>query len=826
MRLDNSVGWLTRVRALFRTSNETAELGKGLTALREGRIDEAIAALHQHLNIRPRDGHGWTKLGNALKDAGRYEEAKRAYEYGCKLRPRSAVAWLRRAQLAKFMGEQERAISFFRRSIELDGDNTEAKRELQRFSGVENAEALSPVGYIEGLVSGAIFGWAVDPDRPEEPVELEFLQGGELVGSGRADLTRPGKPVGGPSSLSCGFRIPLNSKYNVEGGTITARLCRSTRSLANSPFPPPREDHVFAWLQRWRALDEESRNDLGMVMDRETEGLLLSIVMPVRDTSVDWLQRALQSVQEQFCSRWELICVVDPSTRPDAVALISSCSDKDDRVRIIRPVEAGSAISAGLENARGHYVGLLAASDALEPEATYRVLATARDDVDLIYSDEVITGPDIDQILEIVARPAFSYDYYISHPYFVHFIAVKRSLVGQLGGFDVDMNISMDVDFVLRAIEQAQSIAHIPAPLYRWRTHPGSADHEKVGAVMAATRGALERHHSRMGNDVRVSDGLTFDTFRHDFPSTGRSLIIVPTKDRLDLLQPCIASLLATTTADIVIVDHDSTSPEVLEYFQALPDRVRILRFSGPFNFSKMNNQAVAAFGGGYDTYLFANNDLEAIEPGWLEHMQGLCLRPDVGAVGALLLYTDGSIQHGGVVLNVGGPAEHVYKNAPSRMGDLRHPGYISSLVSVRDFMAVTGACLMVDADTFNAVGGFDPLLAVGFNDIDLCLRIRESGRKVLYDGHAMLYHHESATRMKSRQLCHPEDTALMTARWADLLAHPDPYFSPMFADTAPAEHIVARPIDPYAPAQIWRRDREISQERGARRTAPSLSVI
>lgn len=622
----------------------------------------------------------------------------------------------------------------------------------------------------------------------------------------------------------------LSEAYRADRGRVVARLARSGAELANSPYQPDEDDSISKWLDRWSGLTEDRRGELRRLFDGETDGLTLSIVMPVYNPPIAWLREALDSVLGQICTRWELICVDDASSDPEVGRLLSAYALRDPRVRIVTmSSNAGisSSTNAGLQVATGSYVAFMDHDDALEPEAVYRVLDAARHGCDLIYSDEVITGQTLDEIIQVVARPSFSYDYYISHPYFVHFVAVEKTLACDIGGLDSNMAISMDVDFVLRVIERARSIAHIPVPLYRWRTHTQSAGHAKLESVMAATRAALARHHTRIGRQAVVSDGPVFNTFRHDAaPVPPHTLIIVPTKDRLDLVKPCVDSLLATTTADVLIVDHESRDAEVLSYFAGLPDRVRVQRFVGPFNYSRINNEAVREFGAGYDLLLFANNDIEAIEPGWLDHMAGLCMREDVGAVGALLLYSDGSVQHGGVVLGVGGPAEHVYKNTSHKLGERRNPGYLSGLVAVRDYMAVTGACLMMRADVFRQVGGFDELLVVGFNDIDLCLRLREAGLSVLFDGHAVLHHHESATRIKSQQLRHPEDTDLMSRRWADVLAHSDPYFSPMFGTKGPAAHVVVNGIDPFAPLRIWRREPNAGKPSRARRVAPPIEVV
>lgn len=823
--------WLLRAKRYLKRSNETPQREEGRGALREGRLDDAIDAFRRHLVLRPRDAQTWVRLGNALKDTGRYDEAEQAYARGCRLRRNSPEAWRNRGHLAKLRGLESDAATYFRRAFALGGD-VEAGRELLKLGPDKGAPSLEStiVGCIDGLTAGVIFGWAVDPDQPDAPVEVEILQGETRVGVGQTSLPRPDVAAAGFRSTHAGFRIRLEAGYRSDQGPVVARLARSQRALSNSPYRPAEEDSVSQWIERWQDIAPERMAELRALFDKETDGLLLSIIMPVYDPPVEWLREAIDSVLAQVCTRWELICVDDASPNPEVVRLLAAYAEKDKRVRIVTMPRNGGisrSTNAGLEHASGEFVAFMDHDDAIEPEAVYRLLEATRHGSDLVYSDEIITGQTLDEILEVAARPAFSYDYYISHPYFVHLIAVRRSLAQSLGGFDPEMTISMDVDFVLRAIEHARVIAHVPVPLYRWRTHPGSAGHAKVEAVMAATRAALERHHKRMGRQVNVSKGPVFNTFRHDLVQPGlRTLIIVPTRDRLDLVKPCVESLLSTTNADIVIIDHESTDTETLAYFAGLPTRVRIQSFVGPFNFSKMNNQAVEAFGDGYDLFLFANNDLEAIEPGWLEHMSSLCLREDVGAVGALLLYGDGSIQHGGVVLGVGGPAEHVYKNTAYMFGGARNPGYLSGLVAVRDYMAVTGACLLTRADVFRRVGGFDELLVVGYNDVDLCLRIRESGFKVLFDGHAVLYHHESATRIKSKQLRHPEDTQLMSSRWTDILNQPDPYFSPLFGDNAPASHVVVKPIDPYAPVRLWVRSVDASSPRSASRIAPPVNVM
>ena len=309
---------------------------------------------------------------------------------------------------------------------------------------------------------------------------------------------------------------------------------------------------------------------------------------------------------------------------------------------------------------------------------------------------------------------------------------------------------------------------------------------------MAATAGAIGRHLERLGRRATVRPGLGFNQFRVDWPDDdGTVLIVIPTKDRLDLLRRCIESVERTAGAvrtRIVIVDHQSIEPATIDYLASSAHTV--LPYSGAFNFAAMNNAAVAAHGAGADYLLFLNNDVEAIEPGWLERLRSLARRPDVGAVGPMLLYDNGRVQHAGVIVGIGVAADHAMRFAePYGPDGRRNPGINSSLTSLRDFSAVTAACLLVRRAVFEQVGGFDEAFAVGFNDTDLCLRLRAAGLAVLYDGHTIMMHRESATRMVDRALADPAgDEARFKRRWPDYADGADPFYNPALAITG-ADH-------------------------------------
>ena len=398
-------------------------------------------------------------------------------------------------------------------------------------------------------------------------------------------------------------------------------------------------------------------------------------------------------------------------------------------------------------------------------------------------------------------RPAYSWDYYINHPYFVHLVCVRADVARAIGGWDESMTISGDVDFVLRVSEHAHSVAHVPAILYRWRTHGGSAGHARQDEVVAATTAALNRHLTRVCPGAQATPTSMFNHYRTEFPDPGgRTLIVIPTRNRVDLLSLCIDSIRRTTDAneiDILVIDHESDDPATLDYLRTNGD-LTVWRYSGPFNYARLNNLGVEHYRrerGVLPAFVvFLNNDIEAIETGWLTQMRSLAARAEVGAVGATLLYPDDTIQHSGVIVGLNGPAEHAHKFVPfwQHRPIHRNAGPNGAILSTRDYSAVTAACLLMRSAVFDAVGGFDEDFVVGFNDTDICLRIGRRGLKVLNAAFAVLYHHESASRREAGTVSHPEDTALFTTRWADVLSDGDRYYNPMMSKQTP-DHRQAR---------------------------------
>jgi GT2 family glycosyltransferase len=643
-------------------------------------------------------------------------------------------------------------------------------------------------GSFDGIHGYTATGWAIDL-RFSEPAEVEFLVGGKVIGSATAKLFREDLRRAGLGTGVAGFRATLPiSEANAEL-EVSARVQGSSVELDNSPRKLGLNRHIRRWLQRSSRLSQEQTVRLQRRLDAGIEnGRKLSIVMPVYNTDPIWLEEALHSVVAQWCGAWELICVDDASPMAHVREILKRYSDLDPRIRLIlldRNGGIAKATNAGIFAATGDYVAFLDHDDYLEPDAVYKLLRASKGEPELIYSDETITGETIASVASLIARPAFSHDYYLSHPYFVHIVCVRRDIALKVGGWDEDMKISGDVDFVLRVIEQSNTITHVPAALYRWRTHLGSAGHQMKSAVMDATIGALSRHLKRLDIPARVDSGLYFNNFRVDFEDGGGKVgVIIPTRNRGDLLQKCMESMERTvdmTRVKIVIVDHESDASGTLNYLSFLASRHVVMPYCGPFNFSCINNRAVEEYTDDCEYVLFLNNDTEAIEAGWLERMRSLAGRTDVGVVGATLLYDDNTIQHAGVIIGVNELADHAHKFMPFMSGAERNIGFNCSLTSVRDYSAVTAACMMMRRNVFLEVGKFDEELAIGFGDTDLCLRALSAGYKILNDAFSVLYHHESATRARTMQFEHPEDAKRFQEKWPRLVRNGgDPFYNPM----------------------------------------------
>ena len=550
---------------------------------------------------------------------------------------------------------------------------------------------------------------------------------------------------------------------------------------------PARKD---LWDDYRRCFGRDVRPRIVEALARMDVRPLISVVVPTYNTREDFLVQMLESVRGQLYGDWELCIADDASTEPHVRRILEQYAKDDGRITVHFGKEnrgVSHASNRALERATGDFVVLLDHDDLLEEQALFRIAqAAVEEDPDFIYSDEALITPDGATVRRYAYRPAFSLEHLRSHPYIVHLVAFRTALLRDIGGLDESLRISQDYDLILRAVERAKTITHIPEILYRWRIHGGSAGADRKRQVMDTSRAILQRHLERSGDSGTMQDGERFNLFEARYPLAQglRVAVVIPTKNHGDLLKQCIDSIRATVkdvACDIVVVDHESDDPATRAYLLSLGDTAQVLRYAGVFNFSAINNFAVSKLGSGYTHYLFCNNDIEAIEPGWLERMLELAQSPAVGIVGAMLFYPDRKhLQHAGVCVGMYGAAEH-YGKWVRFPEDPVEP----ELMRVnREVSAVTAACMLMRADAFAEVRGFDETIAVGFGDVDLCLRVGERGYRVIMCPHARLVHHESYTRGTSRGIDpHPKDSALFRLKWKEVVRVGDPFYNPGYSN-------------------------------------------
>lgn len=539
---------------------------------------------------------------------------------------------------------------------------------------------------------------------------------------------------------------------------------------------------------------------------------LVSVLVPAYNTPAQWLRRCIESVREQAYPHWELCIADDASTEPHVAEILAEYAALDERIRFVVRTENGHisrASNSALELASGEYVALLDHDDELHPLALLECVKAFQDNPrwEMLFTDE-------DKIDENGVRsdPYFKSDWnpdlFFSQNCVCHLTVYKRELLHEVGGFRPGTEGAQDWDLTLRVSERLQpdQIGHVPKALYHWRTIAGStalAPGEKSYAHLAALH-SLQDYFSRNGIQAQVREmpgysGYFHIAYRVPEPAPLVSLLI-PTRDRLDLLRRCVGSILDKTTYanyEIIVLDNDSSEKQTLEYFDEITadERVRVVRWPHAFNYSAINNFGAAQARG--EIIGLLNNDVEVISPDWLTEMAGHALRPEVGVVGAMLYYPNDTIQHAGVVLGIGGVAGHAYVGAVRGYPGHKHRGGLAQSMS-----AVTAACAIVRASTFREVGGLDETLKVAFNDIDFCLRVREKGYRNLWTPFAELYHYESATRGYENT---PEkierfkrEESLMQQRWGSTL-ETDPYYNPNFSLHSP--YVLAFPPRSYQSA-------------------------
>ena len=678
----------------------------------------------------------------------------------------------------------------------------------------------------------SIGGWAVGASpcrircftqkRQEIPVKVTWHYRPDIAGNYpeiRAEEGEPAesfgfdatfkKPAGSAVTLVISSRgqvfakklFPARGAKNVSGGGVgivrktaaylkrygVARTLRRSREKMEEKIGSGQNNYM-----RWRKKYAPSRENLReQRLAQLPFSPLISIVVPLYKTKEQFLKELVDSIRAQTYENWEL-CLSDGSGENSPLDRLLAELESDPKIRVIKSAAAlgiADNTNAALSLVRGEYVAFADHDDLIAPDALYEFALAAGGNrrADFFYSDEDKVSMDGKTYFQPHFKPDYSPDLLCSVNYICTMVMVKRELLDRVGMLDKAYDGAQDYDFVLRCLEQCEGAVHIAKPLYHWRSHQDSTaeNPESKRYAFEAGKRAVQAHLDRLGIRALCEMGPYPGLYRIRYLLPEKEpliSVIIPNKDHIKDLETCVRSLdekSAYRNFEIIVAENNSTQEETFAWYEEAQRRypnLRVLTWKDEFNFSLINNFAAQHARGEY--LLFLNNDTEAVNGDLLGELLGPCLRGDVGAVGARLLYPDRTVQHAGVVIGYGGIAGHAFAGS----GDEEN-GYFSRSIVQCNYSAVTAACMMVRKTVFFEIGGFDGELKVAFNDIDFCLRLRESGRVIVYNPYARMIHYESKSRGYENT---PEKIARFNReandflnRWKDILKEGDPYYNP-----------------------------------------------
>ncbi len=547
------------------------------------------------------------------------------------------------------------------------------------------------------------------------------------------------------------------------------------------------QDDYEAWLRAHQPNPKELKKQRKTKFAYEPK---ISIVIPLYNTPIRYLDELLVSITSQTYGNWEL-CLADGSTKKEVGDFIRQKYGNEKRIRYQKLKEnkgiAGNT-NAAVAMAEGDYVMLCDHDDLVAVDALYEMVSVLNENpaTDIVYTDEDLVNSDTTSYFSPRFKPDFNFDFLRSINYICHIFMVRKTILDEVGCFRENFDGAQDFDFILRCCEKTTQIAHVPKILYHWRSHENSTagnPDSKQYAIDAGKR-ALEEHYARLGIDAEVRYTGIFIMFESvlkvkDNPKVS---ILIPSKDHIEDLDKCITSIEEKSTwknFEIIVIENNSTEQDTFAYYDQIQMRypnVQVVYWKKGFNYSAINNYG-ASFATG-DYYVLMNNDIEVITTEWMEYMLGYCQRKDTGMVGAKLYYPDDTVQHCGVVIGVGGFAGHIL----TRTGR-KESGYFGRLKAIQDISAVTAACLMIKKTTFDAIGGLDEEFQVALNDVDLCLKVRAHGELVVQNPMVEMYHYESKSRgmedSKEKHERFKREIARFRTKWADILEKGDPYYNP-----------------------------------------------
>ena len=678
--------------------------------------------------------------------------------------------------------------------------------------------------------NGKIFatGWAVS-SVAENEIEITVTDEKKtpvdaiVTWAARPDvgLAKYGDPKAGHVGIF--FEIPFHGQHlvtvyfkekNAQGNVISEQslplnpaLIAARKFLKESKAQYVSTKKSLIWLKKkltgneyadydtWLRIMRVSRQEL--FEQRKTKfsyAPKFSVVVPLYHTPAKFLKDLVRSMMYQSYANWEL-CLVNAS--PEDVhltSLLENWAMRDKRIRVIR-LEKNLGIAqntnAGIAASTGEFIAFLDHDDFLEPDALFCYADALNKDktIDVFYSDEDKT----DEYAAHYFYPHFKSDFNIdllhANNYMCHFLAVRKSLVDTVGGLNEKFDGAQDYDFVLRLTENTKKIYHCPRILYHWRCSNQSTAANQGNKMYAihAGKAALNAHYKRIGWNARAQEGAVDGWYQTKFTLKEEPLvsILIPNKDHTDDLDVCLNSFFERAdyqNYEFIIIENNSVLPETFAYYEKIEkehDNVKVVYWEAGFNYSAINNFGFKFAKGDY--IMLLNNDVELITPDIFQSMLGFCMRPEVGIVGAKLLYNDHTVQHAGVLVGAGGLADHVFKGIHED-----DPGYMGRAISSQDVSAVTAACLLVKRSVYEEVGGLEDEFQVAFNDVDFCLKVRKAGYLIVYDADVKLFHYESKSRgmedTTERFIRFGNEMMLLNSKWDILSTFVDPYYNPNFS--------------------------------------------
>ena len=568
-----------------------------------------------------------------------------------------------------------------------------------------------------------------------------------------------------------------NQEYIKKNG-----IGRFIRYVRNSQLKDGDQDYED-WLKDHVAFRKELKRQRNAVFSYSP---LISIVMVVTDTDEQRLKSVIDAYTEQTYGNWQL-CLADACEGEETGEFLRKKYKKEIRLSYKKVTENNGIsgnLNASLKLAMGEYV-LFAGQEIIpEPDALFQMVkAITEKKADMIYTDEDEISADGKHYSEPEFKPDFNLFRLRENNYIGQFWAIRKEILEQAGKFDPEYDGAQDYDMLLRCSEQAENIVHVPKILCHSMKAENLITEEQEKKNWEAGRKALEEHYRRAEVSATAELADKKGWYRSHLTISGEPMIsvIIPSKDHINDLELCISSIEEKTTwknYEIIIVENNSVEKETFVYYETLKNRypnVRILTWKKEFNYSAINNFGVRHAKGDY--LLFLNNDVKVIDPDWLSEMLGVCQRQEVGAVGAKLIYPDNTIQHAGCVVGMGGIAGHMFVNMPAE-----RTGYLHKASLLQDMSCVTAACMMMKKNVFLEAGGFTEELAVAFNDVDLCLKVRSHGHLIVYDPYVKLYHYESKSRgaedSEEKVRRFQSEIEYIRSHWIDILKNGDPYYN------------------------------------------------